>query len=83
MTVTLLKQTLELSFLDMYTEQWFWHGPSQGLMYKDCVMILGTMLMISITTLSINPTALFTQQWWIYIFYCSESLITGQLRNSC
>lgn len=34
MTVTLLKQTLELSFLDMYTEQWFWHGPSQGLMFS-------------------------------------------------
>lgn len=88
MTVTLLKQTLELSFLDMYTEQWFWHGPSQGLMFSAesqrlCHDSRYYVNDISITTLSINSTALFTQQWWIYIFYCSESLITGQFRNSC
>lgn len=76
MTVTLLEQTLELSFFTMYTEQWL---KASGLvnrrLFHDSI---GTMTMsVSITTISINPTALFIQNNDGFL-YRSESLIMGQ-----
>lgn len=71
MTVTLLEQTLELSFFTMYTEQWL---SASGLvnrrLFHDSI---GTMTM----TVSINPTALFIQNNDGFL-YRSESLIMGQ-----
>lgn len=67
MTVTLLEQTLELSF--------FTSGLVNRRLFHDSI---GTMTVtVSITTISINPTALFIQNNDGFL-YRSESLIMGQ-----